>query len=226
MIDLVKGHQHVETCPRHPCDDCIYSRTITDGQITWPYFFCFRSHRLIVESGSTPTCVAESCTAQLSSQRTTEMPVCFSYFTSIAPLPSFLSSLSLLRLQLRRRFVRIVPADQIPHDFRRICNSQLVNQIKLSKYTLKFICYTETFHTISSQNLKTEKHNFQRHWGPTVVHQEIMRQPAYTTSCHDFEASFLIFLRYCRRLFFSFVRAHQRSFFLWVHLVDKCHAAW
>jgi len=63
----------------------------------------------------------------------------------ITPLSSFLSSLSLLRLHwLRRRFVRIVPTDQIPHDFRRNCNSKLVNQ--LSKYTLKFLSFGKVSH--------------------------------------------------------------------------------
>jgi len=213
--------------PRHPFDDCIYSRTITDGQITWPYFFCFRSHRLIVESGSTPTCVAESCTAQLSSQRTTELPVCCSYLTSIAPLPSFLSSLSLLRLQQRRRFVRIVPTDQIPHDFRRICNLRLVNQ--LSNYTLKFICFGNVSHNFITKSQDWEP-QLSASLGPLPLYiKESCVNPLtpHLVMTLTLKPHFLAFsVRYCRRLFLSYIRAHQRSFFLRVQLVDKLHASW
>jgi len=70
----------------------------------------------------------------------------------MASLPYFLSSLSLSlsRLQLRTRFVRTMPTYQIPHDFRRICNSKLVNQ--LSKYTFKLIWFGKVSHNFITKS--------------------------------------------------------------------------
>jgi len=51
--------------------------------------------------------------------------------------------------------------------------------------------FTQFYHKI----LRLRTATFSVIRAPTVVHQEIKRQPVYTTSCHDFEAPFLSFLR-------------------------------